>query len=260
MDEERFMIIIKGDDKTKDISSYDLVSPFVYIVYKGSSKVYKYQPIDIQILEPIVQEIQEDMAVFCDEYPFNNVKRILDFGVKVRVCFNNGDIRTYDSKRIEVKQSTIKNVTAYHIMDYWRAISQFVKSEDDQGNKENFLSKQFAKLKYVDPNSALSHYLLKNPIKSDVLVTSEPIFPFRYNLSQRAALEHALKSSISIIEGPPGTGKTQTILNILANLAIMQGKKVAVVSGNNAAVLNVQEKMEKQGYHFFCCQFRQARQ
>lgn len=31
----------------------------------------------------------------------------------------------------------------------------------------------------------------------------------------------------------------------------MQGKKVAVVSGNNAAVLNVQEKMERQGYHFF---------
>jgi hypothetical protein len=31
----------------------------------------------------------------------------------------------------------------------------------------------------------------------------------------------------------------------------MQDKKVAVVSGNNAAVLNVQEKLERKGYHFF---------
>lgn len=43
-------------------------------------------------------------------------------------------------------------------------------------------------------------------------------------------------SNISVIEGPPGTGKTQSILNIIANLAIMQGKTVAVVSGNNAAI------------------------
>ncbi|MDZ4938556.1 AAA family ATPase, partial [Clostridium perfringens] len=54
---------------------------------------------------------------------------------------------------------------------------------------------------------------------------------FRYNLSQRAALEQALKSTISIIEGPPGTGKTQTILNILANLAVMQGKIGSLVTG-----------------------------
>ena len=38
---------------------------------------------------------------------------------------------------------------------------------------------------------------------------------------------------MSIIEGPPGTGKTTTILNILANL-IYQNKKVVVVSKNKS--------------------------
>lgn len=45
---------------------------------------------------------------------------------------------------------------------------------------------------------------------------------------------------ISVIEGPPGTGKTQTILNIIANI-VMEGKNVAIVSNNNSATRNVLE-------------------
>jgi KaiC/GvpD/RAD55 family RecA-like ATPase len=48
-------------------------------------------------------------------------------------------------------------------------------------------------------------------------------------LSQKSATEKALTEQISVIEGPPGTGKTQTILIIIAN-AVINGKKVAVVS------------------------------
>ncbi|MEK3732575.1 AAA domain-containing protein [Paenibacillus sp. FSL M8-0334] len=251
MDQERFMIIVKGEDKTQDVSSYEKDPPIVRIVYKGSSKVYTYQSSDVQLLTPTIQDITEDTAVFHEGYPFYNVERVLDFGQRVRVCFNNGSIRTYDRERIQIRSSSTQNAEGRKILDYWREISKYAKSEDEQENKGTFLAKQFANLNYVDPDSALSHYLLKKPIKSDIPVTTEPIFPFRYNLSQRTALEQSLKSTISIIEGPPGTGKTQTILNILANLAVMQGKKIAVVSGNNAAVLNVQEKMERHGYHFF---------
>ena len=52
-----------------------------------------------------------------------------------------------------------------------------------------------------------------------------------------------------MIEGPPGTCKTQTILNIIAN-AVMNGQSVAVVSSNNSAVKNVYEKLEKAGLEF----------
>ena len=63
-------------------------------------------------------------------------------------------------------------------------------------------------------------------------------------------MENVFKSKISIIQGPPGTGKTQTILNIIVNLAIMQNKTLAVVSNNNEAVKNVKDKLEKNGYGF----------
>ncbi|WEW95649.1 AAA domain-containing protein [Pseudomonas nitroreducens] len=72
------------------------------------------------------------------------------------------------------------------------------------------------------------------------------IYPFGLNESQLAAVEQAFRAQVSVIEGPPGTGKTQTILNILANI-LLSGQTVAVLSNNNAAVENVYEKLEKCG-------------
>lgn len=72
------------------------------------------------------------------------------------------------------------------------------------------------------------------------------IYPFGLNESQLEAVERAFRAQVSVIEGPPGTGKTQTILNILANI-LLRGQTVAVLSNNNAAVENVYEKLEKCG-------------
>ncbi|MBD9513646.1 AAA domain-containing protein [Pseudomonas sp. PDM22] len=72
------------------------------------------------------------------------------------------------------------------------------------------------------------------------------IYPFGLNESQLEAVEQAFRAQVSVIEGPPGTGKTQTILNILANI-LLREQTVAVLSNNNAAVENVYEKLEKCG-------------
>lgn len=75
------------------------------------------------------------------------------------------------------------------------------------------------------------------------------IMPFHSNLDQRNAIRAALTHQISIIDGPPGTGKTQTILNLIASL-IAQGKTVGVVAGANSAVDNVIDKLTEEGYGF----------
>ena len=75
-----------------------------------------------------------------------------------------------------------------------------------------------------------------------------PIYPFRCNLSQRAAVEKALTCSVSVIEGPPGTGKTETILNLIANIVAVQHMTVGIVSFGNAAVDNVRDKLDKEGF------------
>ena len=75
------------------------------------------------------------------------------------------------------------------------------------------------------------------------------IYPFGCNASQKKAVTTAFEHQISVVQGPPGTGKTQTILNIIANI-VCQGKTVMVVSNNNSAITNVQEKLDKYGLSF----------
>lgn len=51
------------------------------------------------------------------------------------------------------------------------------------------------------------------------------------------------KPKVSVVTGPPGTGKTQMIVNLIAN-ALLFGKKVLVASKNNKAVDNVKERFD----------------
>ena len=83
------------------------------------------------------------------------------------------------------------------------------------------------------------------------------IMPFHSNIDQRNAIRAALTHQISIIDGPPGTGKTQTILNLIASL-IAQGKTVGVVAGANSAVDNVIDKLTEEGYGFLVASLGKA--
>lgn len=73
------------------------------------------------------------------------------------------------------------------------------------------------------------------------------------NISQINSIKKAFTSQVSIIEGPPGTGKTQTILNLIANI-IISGKKVLITSNNDMAVKNILEKLEDYNLGFIVAQ------
>lgn len=64
------------------------------------------------------------------------------------------------------------------------------------------------------------------------------------NEDQKNAIKTALEKPITIIQGPPGTGKTKTIFNLIACIKKL-GRTVAMVSSNNLAIMDVEEKIEK---------------
>ena len=55
------------------------------------------------------------------------------------------------------------------------------------------------------------------------------------NFEQRQAIQHSLTNALTVITGPPGTGKSQVVTNLLINAA-WQNKKVLFASKNNKAV------------------------
>jgi hypothetical protein len=65
---------------------------------------------------------------------------------------------------------------------------------------------------------------------------------FSLNPSQNSAVQKALTQPLTVITGPPGTGKSQVVLNIIAN-AVYQNKTVLFASKNNKAVDVVIEKL-----------------
>lgn len=63
------------------------------------------------------------------------------------------------------------------------------------------------------------------------------------NSSQKKSITLSFQQPLTVITGPPGTGKSQVVLNIIAN-AIVNGKTVLFASKNNKAVDTVKERMD----------------
>ncbi len=70
----------------------------------------------------------------------------------------------------------------------------------------------------------------------------ELFFPFPYDASQLQVLGR-IDNRAAVVEGPPGTGKSQTIANILCHLAAT-GKTVLFVSQKDQAVRGVKDKLK----------------
>ena len=62
------------------------------------------------------------------------------------------------------------------------------------------------------------------------------------NEQQACAVDHALSEPLTVITGPPGTGKSQVVVNILAN-CIASGESVLLASNNNKPLDEVRRRL-----------------
>ncbi|WP_215222677.1 AAA domain-containing protein [Echinicola shivajiensis] len=171
-----------------------------------------------------------------------------DHGDKCSILFKKGNKEyTYNSSRIKIVKTALSEDKAKNIFDYLKRIATTVGLKTKEGN--NILAKSYNDISFLPKDCILSNYLNRKIPEENGSFRSIDFFPFGFNISQSDAVNNAFSHSLSVIEGPPGTGKTQTILNIIAN-AVMNGQSVAIVSSNNSATKNVYEKLEKNGLGF----------
>jgi hypothetical protein len=76
--------------------------------------------------------------------------------------------------------------------------------------------------------------------------------------SQRLSIEYALHGQSFVMKGPPGTGKSQTIANMIAE-CIANGKSVLFVSDKMAALEVVYKRLSEVGLAHFCLELHSSK-
>jgi len=97
-----------------------------------------------------------------------------------------------------------------------------------------------------------SHYFPESH-RIDSVPNIHDQFPLIYEAdsSQHRALINAIGGKNMVIEGPPGTGKSQTITNLIAS-CLRNGKKVLFVAEKMAALNVVKNRLDQAGLGDFC--------
>ena len=113
------------------------------------------------------------------------------------------------------------------------------------------LEQELAKLQTVSEGNyrttAIGSWLNQDFKKASTIGPSaELLEPLPLNSEQREAVEHALTQPLTVITGPPGTGKSQVVSSILINAA-RRGCKVLFASKNNKAVDVVESRVNALG-------------
>lgn len=237
IDATKKMVLIDGQIVTSELAYCIYDEKKKLYAVRRNGRIYHYSPQRVRILENVGKLDAEQLKM---------LEQATNFKILAAWRFEAGKHEYYhlflqDHTNLDLDG---EQIASHKVFSYLQKIANTI------SNEQNFLSQLYAKVSYKDSKeSALKYYLQQED--PDYFTMNGPlIFPFGCNKSQYDAVENAIRNSISVIEGPPGTGKTQTILNIIANLIIRE-KSCQVVSNNNFAIENIEDKLKEYDLDFF---------
>ena len=254
MDLSKCFILLNGEPKTLqiDIIQWNDINGYS-VRFKNNKRTYNYGRDKVVWLNNPEWKDPAQCKVFVDCKLQSDIREIWRFDNHGQSCWriikNNGFIQDDTTGRIAVTQSCLQEVASKDVFVYMKNVATVNNLGKDENNSDGTLSKMYNMIDFIADDLAAACYLNPTKNKPKKLSHSDLIYPFGCNASQKVAVAKAFEHQISVIQGPPGTGKTQTILNIIANI-VRQGKTVMVVSNNNSATANVQEKLDKYGIGF----------
>ena len=253
MDLSHHFILLKGEARTSEIESIESNSTTTYQVrFKNNSRPYTYSKEKVLWLSNPETINILNSKIYFNGRQITDVREVLKFTAYNksywRIIYNNGFFTDDTKDGIDITTSCLNEKQAKDTFLYMKSVAEInpLRTED---NESGLLTDLYNRIDFINSQTAAACYLNPNTHNPNTLKPCSLIYPFGCNVSQKKAVTTAFERQLSVIQGPPGTGKTQTILNIIANI-VHNGQTVMVVSNNNSATANVQEKLEKYGLSF----------
>lgn len=241
----------RGDHKmfiTQRVDGISQSGEMYHVSFSGQAQPYTYRCERLLFLSHPEKVDLEGRGLYIRKKHITDAAEVYRFGQGSEtfwhIIYQNGYCIDVDGREVYLSRTTISQADS----NLWEYLHHVVTETGlelkprDNDDTLNLLLLQYNLVDVTRDNVPLASYLDARQKTTVSPLPAHIIYPFGCNASQKTAVERALTSQVSIIQGPPGTGKTQTILNIIANLMI-RGKSVLVVSNNNSAVENVEEKL-----------------
>lgn len=158
-------------------------------------------------------------------------------GKMICVLVKDSDQSLSDEKLAMVYNNTGRDnvrvwiVKVSHTATYKRIYQALRKLEHlSEGHKSEMLRILLGEVRYTPKQTSNSKDL--------------KFFDESLNPSQKSAIKFAIQSSpVTIIHGPPGTGKTYTLIELIKQLKFNHNEKVLVCGASNTAVDNILERL-----------------
>lgn len=164
-------------------------------------------------------------------------------GVDLPLVFNTIRSGVMAKKRWDIVETAFLGQFSFSHFIMWNDIRS--RSEELARNK-TVASIISGKLEWSPQNIELT------PAELDAALSpADMAIPMSVDSSQLAAVHLAAKGESFVLHGPPGTGKSQTITNMIAN-ALYNGKSVLFVAEKMAALSVVQKRLASIGLDPFC--------
>lgn len=173
-----------------------------------------------------------------------------DQGLDVPLILRNFREAIRDISRWEVAETAWLGLFSFNKFLMWRDLQEQLVQL-----KENRLVRHL-----VDRNaSAFDPEPLPSPVDLDASLSPNDLICTRdADSSQLAAVRAASMQRTFVLEGPPGTGKSQTIANIISD-SLARGKRVLFVAEKMAALSVVRHRLEQDGLGAYCLELHSAK-
>ncbi|MDE7163285.1 MAG: DUF3320 domain-containing protein [Clostridia bacterium] len=254
-------LIRKGKSSREEVGANTIYLAFGFLKWKHSDeKDYKYAPI---VLLPVNLKKTKSQGVALelgDDYAVNTTLLEFlkqEFGVDIRGI--------EDEKLTPVEMLAVFRAKTAH-MKGWLVyedvyLAQFTFAgyamwRDVRDNMSLYKQNPMIAGLLENTNKFIDNKL--SGANEDDAKPTDVLTPLSCDSSQYAAVAESGKGTTFVLHGPPGTGKSQTITNIIAN-ALDSGKRVLFVAEKQAALQVVKKRLNDIGIGEFCLEMHSGK-